>query len=56
MYLGGFGKIFGDFCLKIFFPLLKKKIVPKNHFFWQFLKNTIFSQKSDYLKLLILMI
>ena len=32
-----------------FLPLLKKKIGAKKSLFWRFLKNTIFSQKSDYL-------
>ena len=48
MYLDGFGKFFCDFCPIFFFflPLLNK-FWAKNSLFWQFLKNTIFSQKYD---------
>ena len=50
MYFRWLWQILGDLCPKIFFlPLLKKKFGAKESFSWRFLKNTIFSQKSDYL-------
>ena len=47
MYLDGFGKFLVIFVQKYFFILVKKFWATKS-LFWQFLKNTIFSQKSDY--------
>ena len=50
MYLDGFGKFLVIFVQKYFFILVKKKGGgAKKSLFWQFLKNMIFSQKSDYL-------
>ena len=50
MYLDGFGKFLVIFVPKYFFTLVKKKKkYGQKKSFWQFLKNTIFNQKSDYL-------
>ena len=49
MYLHGSGKFLVILSKNIFLPLLKKLGPKKNHFFLLFLKNMIFSQKSDYL-------
>ena len=52
MYLDGFGKFLVIFVKKyiyIFFLPLLKKLGAKKSLFWQFFKNMIFSQKSDYL-------
>ena len=48
MYLDGFGKLLVIFVQKYFFTLVKN-FLAKKITFWRFLKNTIFSQKSDYL-------
>ena len=47
MYLDGFGKFLVIFVQKYFFTLVKKIWAPQKITFWQFLKNTIFSHKSD---------
>ena len=49
MYLDGFGRFLVIFVENFFFLPLLKKIWAKKLLFWQFLKNMIFSQKSDYL-------
>ena len=44
-----FWQIFGDFFQRIFFVPLFKNFLGHTINFWQFLKNAVFSQKSDYL-------
>ena len=46
MFLDGIGKFLVIFVQKYFFTLVKKNLGQKTNF-WRFLKNTVFSQKSD---------